>query len=143
MCQTRDMSVSMTARYAGELHCEIRHGPSGRAIETDAPTDNMGKGEAFSPTDLVGAALMSCAITTMAIKARKAGFELGATEGKVEKHMTAEPPRRIERLVLELLVAGAYSNDQKLELQGYAETCPVALSLGDEVIVDMVIRFAD
>jgi uncharacterized OsmC-like protein len=135
------MAVSMSARYAGDLHCELEHGPSRSRIETDAPKDNLGKGAAFSPTDLVGAALLSCAITTMAIKARKAGFELGVSEGKVEKHMTTEPPRRIARLVLELEVDGEYSNEQKLELQDYAETCPVALSLGDEVQVDMVIRF--
>lgn len=137
------MAVLMTARYEGDLHCELTHAPSGSLIHTDAPKDNMGKGEAFSPTDLVGAALLACAITTMAIKAQKAGFQLGATQGRVEKHMTAEGPRRIARLVLELEVGGDYSNEERAMLMEYAETCPVALSLGDEVVVDMWVRFAD
>lgn len=135
------MAVKMTALYQGELRCELRHEPSGAQLQTDAPTDNLGKGEAFSPTDLLGAALLSCAITTMAIKARKAGFELGPTRGGIEKHMSSEPPRRVERLVLELELAGDYTETQCAELMEYAETCPVALSLADELAVDMVLRF--
>lgn len=131
----------MTARYEGDLHCELSHEPSSSLLHTDAPKDNMGKGAAFSPTDLVGAALLSCAITTMAIKAQKAGFDLGPTRGRIEKHMTTEPPRRIARLVMSIEVDGEYSNDARIQLQDYAETCPVALSLGDEVIVDMVLEF--
>lgn len=137
------MTVRMTARYEGELRCELTHEPSRARLATDAPTDNQGKGEAFSPTDLVGAALLSCALTTMAIKARKAGFELGPARGQVEKHMTTEPPRRIERLAVELEVEGDYSEAQRAQLWEYAETCPVALSLGDEVTVELALRFAD
>ena len=74
------MGVTMTLAYKGGLHCELRHEPSSSTIETDAPKDNEGRGEAFSPTDLVGAALMSCAVTTMAIKGPKEGIPFAAGE---------------------------------------------------------------
>ena len=95
------MSVTTKIEYTGNLHCEMEHGPSKTRLETDAPKDNMGKGEAFSPTDLVGAALASCAVTTMAIKAPKEGIPFTAAKGMVTKEMSSEGPRRIVQLALD------------------------------------------
>src|ERR1700691_578594 len=91
--------AKMQAVYQGSLHCELTHDPSHSEIETDAPKDNMGKGERFSPTDLVGAALGSCILTTIAMVAEKEGISLGEqARAEVEKEMTTQPPRRIEAL---------------------------------------------
>ena len=90
--------VKITGTYEGELHCTARHEPSGNTLVTDAPRDNQGRGEAFSPTDLVATAFATCIATTMAIMARKHGHELGALRYEVTKEMTATPPRSIARL---------------------------------------------
>jgi uncharacterized OsmC-like protein len=133
------MSVTMKLSYKGELHCELSHGPSKTVIETDAPLDNMGKGESFSPTDLVGAALVSCAVTTMAIKAPKEGIPFGNVSGRVVKDMSTEQPRRIAKLAIELDMPGGLSPEQRVRLEEIARTCPVALSLSKEL--ELPIRF--
>src|SRR5262245_33478537 len=79
--------VVVEGRYLGDLRCEARHGPSGAAIATDAPADNMGKGESFSPTDLVGTALGTCILTTMAIVAERRGIAMKGATLRVDKHM--------------------------------------------------------
>ena len=94
--------VTITAQYEGSLHCTVRHGPSGAAIDTDAPRDNHGRGEAFSPTDMVGAALATCAMTVMAITARRDGIELAGMTAELHKGMVAEPRRRIGSLTLRI-----------------------------------------
>ena len=83
--------VKVTVEYRGDLHCVAKHGPSGAALETDAPVDNQGKGEAFSPTDLVGAALGSCMATIMGIYARANGIPLEGMRLEVTKEMTPSP----------------------------------------------------
>src|SRR5688572_9014262 len=95
------MPVEMKIEYLGELRCELEHGPSKEHVKTDAPTDNAGRGEFFSPTDLVGAALVACAITTMAIKAPRLGIHFGEAKGRVAKTMSSDPPRRIVLLEVE------------------------------------------
>ena len=90
--------VEITGKYQGNLHCTARHVPSGSVLNTDAPRDNQGLGEAFSPTDLVATALGTCISTTMAIAARKHGVELRGLHFKVTKEMSADTPRRIARL---------------------------------------------
>lgn len=134
------MAVEMRLTYTGELHTELVHGPSGTRLETDAPTDNQGRGQAFSPTDLVGAALLSCAITTMAIRGPAEGAPLTAARGRVEKHMTTTGPRRIARLVLEVELPAALDAKQRRALEAIAHGCPVARSLGPDV--EQVMRFA-
>lgn len=124
------MAVEMRATYTGQLGCEIVHGPSQSLIKTDAPVDNHGRGLSFSPTDLVGAALASCALTTMALAARAHGFELGDTRAVVEKHMNPQPDRFIQKLVLQIHFAQALDAKQKTLLEHTAHTCPVAKSLG-------------
>ena len=130
------MAVKMTLQYAGQLRCQLAHGPSGVSIETDAPVDNAGRGESFSPTDLVGAALLSCAVTTMAIKAPQAGLQFTRATGSIEKHMTAAPPRRIARLVMTLELPAATPLADRPGLEAIARSCPVALSLGADVEVE-------
>ena len=88
--------------YEGDLHCSVTHGPSGRVLETDAPVDNQGRGESFSPTDLMGVALGSCMATTMGIKARQMGIALEGMRVEVIKEMSADAPRRIAKLTAEI-----------------------------------------
>src|SRR5512140_3043505 len=92
------MAVTIDVAYVGELHCRATHGPSGQSFTTDAPTDNGGKGEAFSPTDLVATALGACLSTVMGLTARRTGIDLDGTRVRVLKEMTADPVRRIGRL---------------------------------------------
>src|SRR6185503_1785804 len=90
--------------YDGELHCSAVHGPSSARLSTDAPVDNQGRGEAFSPTDLVATALGTCMATVMGIQARKRGSDLPGMRIHVKKHMTREPLRRIARLDVDVSV---------------------------------------
>ena len=90
------MTTSIT--YEGQLRCTAVHNQSGTSIETDAPTDNKGKGERFSPTDMVVTALGTCILTTMAIKAKDMVIELTGTTADVQKYMSTEPPRRIVKI---------------------------------------------
>ena len=91
--------VTIHGEYSGDLHCVATHEPSGTVLNTDAPKDNQGRGEAFSPTDLVATAYVTCIATTMAIVARRHGVELNGLRYTVTKEMSAELPRRIARLV--------------------------------------------
>jgi uncharacterized OsmC-like protein len=84
--------VTITGEYQGDLHCSAAHGPSGKVLETDAPRDNQGRGEAFSPTDLVATGFATCIATTMAIAARKHGVEIGGIRYEVTKEMSSDAP---------------------------------------------------
>src|SRR3982751_709470 len=87
--------VEISVKYTGDLHCEATHGPSKSQISTDAPTDNKGKGESFSPTDLVATALATCMSTTMGIAAEDHGLNLNGMTVRVRKEMSKDAPRRI------------------------------------------------
>jgi len=137
------MSVKMTIEYSGDLHCGLQHGPSSSALETDAPKDNMGKGEAFSPTDLVGAALISCAITTMAIKGAKEDIPFSGASGSVIKEMSKEPPRKIAELKVAIEMPPGLNAAQRSRLEEIARGCPVALSLADAVSQPMSFNYPD
>ena len=89
--------VTVEILYEGELHCRATHGPSQDVIPTDAPLDNQGRGEAFSPTDLVGTAMGTCILTIMGIAARERGLDMEGATASVVKHMVADPVRRIGR----------------------------------------------
>lgn len=124
--------VKMDIRYEGQLHCELTHGPSGTRIQTDAPKDNKGRGEAFSPTDLVAAGFASCVLTTMAIKGEPEGIDLTGAFATVEKAMTP-PPRRIDSLTLQVFLPRALTTAQRAKLEEIAHGCPVHLSLHPDV----------
>ena len=94
--------VNISIRYDGDLHCSATHGPSQSKLATDAPTDNKGKGESFSPTDLVATALGTCITTTMGIKADSLGVDLRGMTVSVKKEMSKDSPRRIVGLPSEV-----------------------------------------
>jgi putative redox protein len=122
--------MTATVVYKGDLRCECTHLQSGTVIETDAPTDNKGKGERFSPTDTVCVALATCVITTMGIKANDMNIDLAGTPIEVTKHMLADP-RRIGQIDVILKFPAALQLDEKdkLILQRTGDNCPVAKSL--------------
>ena len=127
--------VSIQVEYQGELHCKATHGPSGAQFTTDAPKDNQGRGESFSPTDLVATALGSCMLTVMGIAARTLHIDVSGATATVEKEMTTTSPRRIERLKVNIHVPHALSADDKEKLVRAAHTCPVHKSLHPDVQV--------
>ena len=127
--------VEALIRYEGGLHCSAVHGPSQSVIETDAPVDNQGRGERFSPTDLVGTSLASCVLTTMAIVGKRHEVELAGSTARVRKHMTAEPPRRIARLEVDIEVALPGDHPKRALLEAAAAGCPVRRSLHPDVEV--------
>ena len=116
--------------YKGSLRCEATHLQSGCMIETDAPTDNRGKGERFSPTDLLCVSLATCIVTTMGIKASDMEIDLTGSQLEVKKHMLAEP-RRVGKIEVNLrLKTGAeISEKDRLILQRTGDNCPVTKSL--------------
>lgn len=130
--------VEMSGVYQGEKHCELTHGPSGSQIHTDAPKDNAGRGEAFSPTDLLGAALGSCILTTMAIVAERDGKEFKNANFTVTKEM-ANNPRKIQRLTVHLNLPASTEPEYRKKLEQIAITCPVHRSLHPDV--EMPISF--
>lgn len=127
------MSVPISVEYLGELRCRTTHGPSQNSFHTDAPVDNQGKGESFSPTDLVATALGTCVATTMGIYAQRHSIELRGLRVTVVKEMTTVPTRRIARLTTDVYVPLAPTNPQREVLERVAHTCPVAASLGADV----------
>ncbi len=120
--------VNISIKYTGGLHCDAIHEPSKATIETDAPADNQGKGAAFSPTDLVAAALGTCIATTMAIVAERHEVDLKEMTVKVAKEMASDP-RRISRLTTEVHVPLPADHPQRALLEKTALGCPVHRSL--------------
>lgn len=125
--------VEVDVLYTGELHCEAIHGPSKSKIQTDAPIDNHGKGEAFSPTDLVGTAMGTCMLTIMGILAQKNNIDIQGAKAHVTKEMTTEGPRKIKRLAVTITLPKNYSDKEKQLLENGALSCPVHRSLHPEV----------
>ena len=116
--------------YNGALRCTAVHNQSGSGIETDAPTDNRGKGERFSPTDLTATSLGLCLITTMAIKATDMGIELAGATVDVQKHMSKEPPRRIVKIEVWVKLPALEITDKDRQiLEAAGNACPVAHNL--------------
>jgi putative redox protein len=125
--------VTIQGEYQGDLHCAATHGPSGSTLTTDAPKDNQGRGEAFSPTDLVATALATCVCTIMAITARTRGVELAGLTWTITKEMSSQPPRRIARLHLTLHLPPAAKAMPLEILERAAHACPVHQSLSPEI----------
>ena len=133
--------TKMGVKYQGSLRTICTHYKSGDEITTDAPVDNHGKGEAFSPTDLLGASLISCMITVMAIAAQNRGKKIKKMEGEVEKTMFSNP-RRIGKLAIVLTIEDmGYTEKERAILDRAAIDCPVALSLHPELEQDVTIKY--
>jgi len=123
--------------YQGELRVAATHGPSGASLHTDAPIDNHGKGESFSPTDLVATGLGSCMATVMGIHAQKENLDLKGMRITVEKLMTATGPRKIRQLKVRLELPHPLKPEAADRLKEIALNCPVALSLNADIRVDL------
>jgi len=137
------MAVTIEIAYQGELHCEAVHGPSRNHLITDAPTDNGGKGETFSPTDLVATALGSCLLTVMGIVAQRHQLDLSGTRVRVVKEMTSVPLRRIGALTVTIDIppSAALTPSDLALLERTAHLCPVRQSLHPDVQVAMTFRY--
>lgn len=128
-------------KYLGDLRTEMLHVRSGKVVITDAPVDNKGKGEFFSPTDLVASALGSCIFTIMGIAAREHGFSIDGSSCSITKIMT-DAPRKIGEIRIEFdLSSNSYSEKQKKILEYCVKTCPVALSLNESVLQNVTLKF--
>ena len=131
----------MTGIYQGELRTEVTHLRSGNKIITDAPPDNNGKGEAFSPTDLACAALSCCMMTLMGILARREGIDLAGLRSEIVKVMDNNPRKIAEIQIIFTHVNLVASDVQKEKLKHAAITCPVALSLSENIKQTVTFNF--
>lgn len=127
--------IEITTIYEGELHCSSTHGPSGTQVSTDAPVDNNGRGESFSPTDLVATALGSCMGTIMGIVSQRKNIDISGMKITVGKHMSTDTPRRIVKLevAIEMPLPGNHP-DRKM-LESSALSCPVYESIHPDIKV--------
>jgi len=133
--------ITLKTEYKGGLRCLNTHIASGNTFITDAPTDNNGKGESFSPTDTVCVALGSCMFTIMGIVADRNGIDMNGLSIDIEKHMASDP-RRIARIVLHFhWLQPPASNKHREMLKNAAKTCPVALSLHPDIHQEMHFDF--
>lgn len=129
------------ARYAGHLRTEATHVASGTIIQTDAPTDNHGRGEAFSPTDLVSTALGACMMTIIGIVAERHQWNLVDSTFTIVKHMSTEPPRRIAQIDVTFRLPASLSPSDRTLLERSAHTCPVTLSLHPDVKQNVLFEY--
>lgn len=135
--------VEIQIEYQGELRCKATHGPSGTALITDAPKDNHGKAESFSPTDLLATALGSCILTVMGISARALNVDITGSRVKVTKEMVQQPVRRIGTLTVTIQVAGKLTDEQKDKLKAAALSCPVHKSLHPDIATPIEFEWMD
>jgi uncharacterized OsmC-like protein len=131
--------MTSTVVYKGNLRTELTHLQSGTVIENDAPTDNMGKGERFSPTDMLATSLGSCMITTMAIRAADMNLNFEETKIEITKVMSSDAPRRVAAIVANLFFAQSFvaTEEQKEQLIRIARSCPVEKSLHPDIELDI------
>ena len=129
--------VEIEILYEGDLHCSAVHLPSGNTLVTDAPLDNNGRGEAFSPTDLMATALGSCMATVIGIVAKRKGLAIEGMTVNVRKFMSDEQPRRIKRLELDLQIPLPASHSDRKLLESAARGCPVHQSIHPDIEVVM------
>jgi putative redox protein len=131
------MSVKLSCEYLGDLRTRATHGPSASTLLTDAPVDNQGKGEAFSPSDLAATAVGSCILTILGIQAKSLAADFRGARVEVEKHMTTVPPRRIARLDIRISMPAGIPEDIRPRLIRAAEACPVKQSLHPDIVIAM------
>lgn len=135
------MEETISTNYLGELRTEAVHVKSGNKLITDAPPDNKGKGEAFSPTDLLATSLGSCMLTIMGISAREHGFNIDGTRVKIWKIMESDP-RRVGEIKIELsFPKNNYSEKEKKFIEKAAYTCPVNLSLHPDLKKTIIFNY--
>lgn len=135
--------MTSTILYLGDLRTECTHLRSGQTIITDAPVDNNGKGEAFSPTDLAATALGTCMVTIMGIAARNHGLNIDGTKVEITKHMAADP-RRIAAVDVHITMPEThYSAKDKKILEAAAKTCPMAFSLHPDIKQNLSFTWLD
>jgi putative redox protein len=125
--------IEIQIAYEGNLRCRARHVDSWATLITDAPKDNTGNGQSFSPTDLVATALGTCMLTIMGIAAQRMEIDLSAATVTVTKEMAQAPVRRIARLAVTIRVPTPLTKEQQQKLQNAAMTCPVHKSLHPDV----------
>lgn len=135
--------ATIETTYLGDLRTEATHVQSGNTLITDAPVDNKGKGEAFSPSDLLATALSSCMLTLMGMAATEQNIDITGTTCSVTKIMAADPRRVSEIQITFNFPAGSYTEKQKAVLQRAAQTCPVSKSLHPDLIESLVFNFAE
>ncbi|MBB5350009.1 putative OsmC-like protein [Haloferula luteola] len=129
--------VSIQLEYQGGLHCAAVHGPSGATLATDAPVDNNGRGESFSPTDLVATALGSCMLTIMGIVAQRKELPMEGAKVNVRKFMSADTPRRIVKLEVDLDIPLPADHAERPMLEAAGKGCPVFHSIHPDIEVVM------
>ena len=132
--------VTIHVLYQGDLRTQSTHGPSKTTLITDAPVDNQGKGASFSPTDLVATALGTCMLTTMGIVAKRHGWVLDGATCTVEKHMVADPERRIGKLTVTIRMP-EFGEKERTILERTAFTCPVHKSLHPKVEIPVTFHW--
>ncbi|WP_201985860.1 OsmC family protein [Hymenobacter rubidus] len=130
-----------SARYVGNLRTEATHVASGTIIQTDAPVDNHGRGEAFSPTDLVSTALGACMMTIIGIVAERHAWDLAGSTYDVVKHMSKEAPRRIAQIDITFTLPASLTPADRTLLERAAHTCPVTLSLHPDIVQNVVFEY--
>ena len=135
--------VEINITYEGGLRCKAVHGPSGTIIVTDAPVDNHGKGESFSPTDLCAASLGVCMMTVMGIASTDRKINMSGTACRIEKHMSTDTPRRIIKITADFVFPAGIPIDKRELLRATAEHCPVAKSLNPDIDVNVKFNFPD
>lgn len=128
--------------YKGELRTKAKHLRSGKTIITDAPIDNHGKGEAFSPTDLCATSLASCMFSVMGIKCNQLGLDMKGSKAEVTKVMASDP-RRISEIHLKLKMKGTFTDKEKKILHNTAATCPVFYSLHPDIKIELAVEWKD
>ena len=129
---------TVSCRYSGELRCEATHHGSGAVLITDAPIDNAGKGEEFSPTDLLATSVATCMLTIMGIAAKSRDWSIEGSTAEVDKQMTQSGPRKVEKLRVHLKLPQHLSNEQRALLQRVAEQCPVKRSLDPSIQLELI-----
>ena len=128
--------IQIDIDYRGDLRCIAAHQPSEQHLTTDAPTDNQGRGEAFSPTDLLATATGTCMLTIMGILARDRGWNLAGTRARIEKHMSDRLPRRVARLIVDVTLPADLPIAAVAPLTEAALGCPVMRSINPEIVVE-------
>jgi len=135
--------ITFKTRYEGDLRTTATHASSGVTIFTDAPVDNMGRGEAFSPTDLLSASLVSCMLTIMGISAVKNNYSINGTDVVAQKIM-ASNPRRIDEIIIEIKLPDInYSTGEKTLIINAAMNCPVVKSIHPDLKLKVTFHFSD
>lgn len=131
--------VEISLTYDGDLRTRAVHGPSGTGLITDAPVDNHGKGESFSPTDLLATALGSCMLTYVGLTANKHGWDVRGTSVTVRKEMVADPIRRVGRLTVQIHIPITLTDQELALVEQAVITCPVKESISDRIQVPLTI----